>query len=80
MDSFAAARALIYEFGVEETKGRVAVLNMANDRTPGGGWLSLSTAQVIYFYALYLLTLEQLIVDYKNKFRKKRYVIPQRST
>ena len=45
-DSLVAARSLISEFGVEETRGKVAVLNLADDYTPGGGWRSLLTAQV----------------------------------
>lgn len=45
-DSFVVARNLIQEFGVDATRGKLAVLNLANCQTPGGGYLGLSTAQV----------------------------------
>lgn len=45
-DSFVMARNLIQEYGVEVTRGKVAVLSLANSNKAGGAYLELSTAQV----------------------------------
>jgi len=44
-DSFTVARSIMDEFP-EESKGKVAVLNLASDEMPGGGWIeTLYTTQ-----------------------------------
>jgi hypothetical protein len=48
LDSFSAARNIARSVD-EDCNGKIAVLNLASDQVPGGGWeVSLSTTQVYF--------------------------------
>jgi hypothetical protein len=62
IDSFTAVRGLASEFGMEATRGKLAVLNMANDQTPGGGWRSFATAQVRFAPSFHSTTTSSIFI------------------
>lgn len=68
-DSFAVARRLLDEH--PDAKGSIAVLNLASDEEPGGGWLiSLSKTQVGFDTSV--LGPGYCFIDVLWLFRKKR--------